>query len=99
MNTAGNGHTGTGIKKPELQQFSAADLIRELHQFLQHMLQNIILMKYIISILSIAMPEIMANHLPQISILRSISGKLPRKENTGKMANGYIQNLMKYINH
>lgn len=88
LNTAGSGLTRTGTRKQVLQLFLVADLTRGLLQFLQLMQQNIILMRSIISTLLIVTPVTMENLLPQTSIPRSISGKLLRRVNTGKMVNG-----------
>ena len=54
--------------------------------------------KETIWILSIAMPEIMVKLLRQTLIRKLIFGRLRKRENIMKTANGFIQSLMKFIN-
>ena len=56
------------------------------------------LKKCTIWILSIAMPEIMVKLLRQTLIRKLIFGRLRKRENIMKTANGFIQSLMKFIN-
>ena len=73
-------------------------LIRVYRVYILLMPQSIILKKCTIWILSIAMQEIMVKLLRQTLIRKLIFGRLRKRENIMKTANGFIQSLMKFIN-